>query len=198
MPECRLPIPPDVRSRFEAFCANRTEERIFTHPIGHHSRKTGFCPCEGTLHKALRYYLRAGLLLWLLRGPFSGLKVWYLRRLGARIGRNVYIAADTWIDPLLPQLLTIEDNVTFGVGVRIGLHEFRQHEFRAGKVIIRRGALIGGCSLVGCGVEIGENATIAPAAAVYRDVPAGGTAYGNPMRLLKTESRIPAEAAADE
>lgn len=196
MPECRPQIPADVWAGFDAFCRNQTEDRLFAHPIGHHSQQTGFCPCEGPLRKALGYYVRAGLLLWVLRGPFNGLKVWYLRRLGARIGRNVYIAADTWIDPLFPQLLTIEDDVTFGVGVKVALHEFRMTEFRAGKVIIRKGALIGGFSLIGCGVEIGQNATVGPGAAVYRDVPPGSTAYGNPMRLLAKDPQL--EPTANE
>jgi len=81
--------------------------------------------------------------------------------MGARIGKNVHIAANVWIDPLYTKLLTIEDNVFIGLSAKIMLHEFRIDTFRVGKVILRKGAFIGGFALIGCGVEIGEGATVA-------------------------------------
>ncbi len=111
-------------------------------------------------------------------------KLALLRWCGAKVGRNVFISTDVWIDPAFPQLLTIEDEVMVGVGVKIALHEFRPNEFRAGRVVIRKGAVIGGFALIGHGVEIGEGAVVAGGAAVGRDVPPGKLAIGNPARIM--------------
>jgi maltose O-acetyltransferase len=66
-------------------------------------------------------------------------------------------------------------------------------EFRAGKVIIRRRAVIGGFSLIAPGVEIGEGAEVAGAAVVAVDVPADTIATGNPAFIWK-RNRKNAEA----
>ena len=71
-----------------------------------------------------------------------------------------------------------------GVGVKIALHEFRPREFRAGRVIIRKGAVVGGFALIGHGVEIGEGAVVAGGAVVGRDVPPSKLAIGNPARIM--------------
>ena len=96
-------------------------------------------------------------------------------------------------------LLTIEDGVFIGAFARITLHEYRVDEFRAGRVLIRKGAFIGGSALIGCGIEIGEGATVAAGAGVGRDVPPGATAIGNPARIvLKQESQRAEEEKGTE
>ena len=174
-----------TKHRLALFLAGETEERIFKHPTAHPSRPTGLCHCDQGLFATIRVYLRAILLQLALQLPFNNLKVWLLRTMGARIGNNVYISACAWIDPLYPQLLTIEDEVFIGSKARIMTHEFRIDEFRAGKVFIRRGAFIGGFSLIACGIEIGQRAVVAGGAVVGSDVPAGATAIGNPARIVK-------------
>jgi len=181
-----IPVPPpnDGLARFRAFLAGETSERIFTHPTGHPSQPTGFCPCDRSLAPRLWFYLKATALVLALKSPFNSLKIRLLRRLGACIGRNVYISVDAWIDPTFPQLLTIEDSVLIGVGVRLFLHEFRRDRFQAGRVIIRKGVIIGGFAIIGDGVEIGEGAVVAAGAVVGRDVPPGMMAIGNPARMF--------------
>ena len=78
------------------------------------------------------FYFKAALLLTALKLPFNALKVALLRWFGARVGRNVFISTDVWIDPTFPELLTIEDEVMVGVGVKIFLHEFDRDHFVAG------------------------------------------------------------------
>lgn len=177
----------EARRRLACFLSGETSERLFRHPTGHPARGTGFCYCDRSLLAAVGICLRGGLLELVLRLPFNRPKLWLLRRLGAEIGEHVYISAGAWIDPVYPQLLTIEDEVVVGVGARVFTHEFRRDEFVAGRVTFRRGAIIGAHSLIGCGVEIGEDATVAPAAAVARDVPARCTALGNPARIVRQQ-----------
>ncbi len=170
---------------FRQFLAGKATERVFSWPIYHpSSRPIGFCPCDRALPVKLWFYFKATLLLTALKLPFNSPKVALLRWLGARVGRNVFISTDVWIDPAFPELLTIEDNVMVGVGAKIALHQFDPGHFTAGRVVIRKGAVIGGFAIVGHGVEIGEGAVVAAGAVVGRDVPAGKTAIGNPARVV--------------
>jgi hypothetical protein len=172
------------RQAFHRFLAEETGARTFSAPTCHPSQPTGFCPCDGPLLAQLRFYAKAWLLLTALKLAWNVPKLKLLRWCGARVGRNVFISTDVWIDPTFPQLLTIEDDVMIGVGVKIALHEFGPRQFRAGRVAIRKGAVIGGFSLIGHGVEIGEGAVVAGGAVLGRDVPPGKLAIGNPARIM--------------
>ena len=174
----------EARDRFRQFRRAETPDRVFTHPIRHPSFPTGFCFCEGSVLGILLFSLKAVLLRLVLALPFNAPKVWFLRRLGAKVGKNVSISAGVYVDPNYPELLTIEDEVCIGIEARIMTHEFRIDEFRAGRVILRRGSLIGGFSVIACGVEVGERATVAGGAVVARDVPPGATAIGNLARIV--------------
>jgi acetyltransferase-like isoleucine patch superfamily enzyme len=175
----------EARERLRRFRRGETEELIFRHPTGHPATPTGFCFCDRGPVRMLFFCVKAALLDLVLKLPWNGPKLRLLRRLGARIGDNVYISARAWIDPMFPDLLTIEDNVFIGMEARILMHEFRIDEFRAGKVILRRGCMVGAFALIGCGTEIGEGATVGAAACVKRAIPAGATAIGNPVRVLR-------------
>ncbi len=182
------PVAPKDREEFRRFLAGRTDARVFVAATGHPSQPTGFCPCDSALFTQLWFYLKAWVLLTVLKQAWNAPKLRLLRWQGAHIGRNVFISTDAWIDPAFPQLLTIEDDVMLGVGVKIALHEFGPSQFRAGRVVIRKGAVIGGFALVGHGVEIGLGAVVAGGAAVGRDVPAGKLAIGNPARIMPLPS----------
>ena len=194
-------IPPghheQCRKNFHRFLAGESGERVFAAPTCHPSQPTGFCPCDGPLPARLWFYAKAWLLLTVLKLAWNGPKLKLLRHCGARVGHNVFISTDVWIDPTFPQLLTIEDDVMIGVGVKIALHEFRPREFRAGRVTIREGAVIGGFALIGHGVEIGEGAVVAGGAAVGRDVPAHRLAIGNPARIMPLETPVSLPAKSE-
>jgi acetyltransferase-like isoleucine patch superfamily enzyme len=173
-----------ARKQLQEFLTGRTHEMLWTCPTQHPATPTGFCYCDNSFLSTLRLTIRGWLLETVLRLPFNEPKIFLLRRMGAKIGENVYLSASVWIDPLYPQLLTIEDCVFVGMFAKITTHEFRINEFRAGKVLIRRGAFIGGGALIGCGVEIGEDATVAAGCVLGKNVPPGATAIGNPARMV--------------
>lgn len=180
--------PPDLSEayrRLREFRRGRTDKRVFTWATCHPSEPTGFCYCEGSAWRAMRFYAKALLLSLVFKVPWNGLKIWMLRRLGARVGRRVYFSPGVWIDPTFPELVTIEDGVFLGMGAKLFTHEFRIDEFRAGKVILRRGAFIGGFAVIPCGVEIGEGAVVAACSVADRDVPPGSTLISAPGRIVK-------------
>ncbi len=181
-------------ARLRRFLAGTTDDRLFVYPTEHPARPTAFCYCNHSPWHTLKVWFRGALFALVFRLPFSSLKVYALRACGARIGSPVYISESVWIDPVFPHLLTIEDEVLIGAGARIVFHEFRRDEFRAGKVILRHGSLIGGWALLGCGIEIGQDAVVAPEAVVGRDVPTGYMAVGNPARILPIQKGTSAHA----
>jgi len=176
----------EAQKRFARFRAGETPERVFTYPISHPADASGFCFCEGSVFSIVLFSLKAAVLRLALGLPFNAPKIWLLRRFGAKVGRQVFISPGAHIDPSYPDLLTFEDRVFIGLEAKIMTHEYRINEFRAGRTILRKGAVIGGFSIIACGVEVGELATVAGGAVVARDVPPGSTAIGNPARIVKT------------
>lgn len=181
----RVPTPGEVTQRLAEFRAGRSSDRYFSCPIRPASLTDGLCYCHAPLYRAIPFYLRSWLLLVLLKLAFNGPKVWLLRRCGARIGRDVHIATDVWIDPLFVDLLEVGDEATVGVGAKIAFHVCTTEEFKVGRVKIGPRAVIGGFALVGPGIEIGEQAMVAAGAVVFRNVPPGATAIGNPARIVR-------------
>lgn len=194
MPETTTsPAPTDLTDayrRLREFRQGKSSERVFTHPTCHPALPTGFCFCEESLGRAVLFYAKALLLAAVFKLPLNWLKVWTLRRLGAHVGNQVYFSAGVWIDPMFPELLTIEDCVFFGMDAKILTHEFGIDQFRAGKVLIRQGAFIGGFATIRCGVEIGRRATVAACSVAYRDVPPGATLISAPPMIVKNREAL--------
>ncbi|MBI5534879.1 MAG: acyltransferase [Deltaproteobacteria bacterium] len=177
-PQALVPTAADL----ERFVRNPGTQRVIVCPIESASRKNPYCKCHAPLLPRLWYYLKASLVEPILKQPFNLPKIWLLRAYGAKIGKNVYISVRVWIDPSHLSLLTIEDDVLVGVEARIMMHEYRIREFRAGTVRLGKGCLIGGFSVIGPGVDVGEGATVAAGSVVGKDVAAGVTVAGNPAR----------------
>ena len=169
-----------ARDKLACFLHASNRDTVFIHPIDHPAIDNTFCPCNQSFFRALKFYLKAGILKFIFYQPYNSIKVWFLRRCGASIGKNVYFSDGVWIDPNHTHLLTIEDDVLLGLKAHLFFHEYRLNEYRAGRITIRKGSLVGGLSVIGPGVEIGESATVSAMAAVCRDVPSGMIAVGNP------------------
>ena len=176
----------EVARELADFRAGCSSERLFSCPIRPAALIDGLCYCHASLPRALIFYARSWLLLFLLRLPFNRPKLWILRRCGAKIGRDVQIATDVWIDPLFVDFVEIGDEALIGVGAKIALHMCTTEHFKVGRVKIGRRAVVGGFSLLLPGIEIGENAMVAGGAVVGHDVPPGATAIGNPARIQRS------------
>jgi len=135
----------------------------------------------------LRFHLRYAAMRAIGTLPYSPLKVWLYRRMGVRIGEGVYIAPGVFLDAFYPQLIQIEDGAFLGIGCRILTHEFTASFFRAGRVRLGQGAVIGAWSIVRSGVTIGARATTGLGSVVVSDVPDGATVGGIPARPIRSK-----------
>ena len=106
---------------------------------------------------------------------------WYLRALGARIGRNVTI--DT-LSLGAPELLTVEDGASIGAFVNIENARVAGGELIIGPVRLGREAVVDSYSVLEDHTELGEHAHLGGQSALGagRRIPAGETWEGAPAR----------------
>jgi acetyltransferase-like isoleucine patch superfamily enzyme len=127
-----------------------------------------------------------GLLFSVVKNIGGGeFKNMVYRAFGMKIGKDVFIAADVFIDDMLPELITIEDGVILGLRSTILTHEFTIKHGRFGRVRIGKQAIIGAGATVRCGVTIGEKALVAMDSLVNKDVPPQEEIGGVPEHEIK-------------
>ncbi|MFI7275473.1 Pls/PosA family non-ribosomal peptide synthetase [Streptomyces sp. NPDC049879] len=118
---------------------------------------------------------------WLVR-PALGtpLLTWWLRGLGARIGRRVWCETH-WLPE--PDLVRIRDGAVVGRGCVVQTHLFHDRVMRLDTVDIGPGAVLGPHTIALPGSRIGGNTTVGPASLVMaaEHLPDGARWQGNPV-----------------
>ncbi len=106
--------------------------------------------------------------------------VWWLRGMGARIGRGVWCQS-YWLPE--PDLVSLGDGATVGPGCVVQTHLFHDRVMSLGPVTLRAGATLGPHGIVLPAAELGAGSTVGPASLVLRGerVPAGTRWVGNPI-----------------
>lgn len=107
---------------------------------------------------------------------------------GAKIGKNCLIGQWTIFDPILPDLITLEEDCGIGIGCTVLTHSyigFGKMTFVFGPVKICRHARVGAYCVILPGVTIGEGALVAAGSVVAEDVPPYAFAAGAPARIRK-------------
>jgi UDP-2-acetamido-3-amino-2,3-dideoxy-glucuronate N-acetyltransferase len=150
-------------------------------------------------------------------GP--GTRIWAFVHVlrGAIIGADCNICDFTYVDEdvvigdrvtLKGQMavidgMRIEDDVFIGPNATFVNDRFprsRRQSWQCEKMVIERGASIGGGATFLPGVSVGEGAMVGAGAVVTKDVPAFTVVVGNPARVVRavTEAeRIPDRASSD-
>ena len=164
----------DIRSVFDRDPAARSMWEVLTCYPGMHAV---------WMHRAA-HWLWGHRLRWLARFTshlarfFTGIEI----HPGATIGRRVFI--DHGMGVVIGETALIGDDVTLYHGVTLGgtsWNKGKRHPTLEDGVVVGAGAMILGPITIGAGAKVGSNAV------VVKEVPAGGTAVGNPARLVLRE-----------
>lgn len=132
-----------------------------------------------------------GLLSRFVNTLYAKKKKAYLDKLvknGLRLGDNVDIVADFFLDPSHCYLISIGDNTTFAPNVRLIAHDasIKKHlgYSKMGKIDIGRNCFLGDSVIVLPNVRIGDNSIIGAGSVVTKDIPERSIAAGNPAKVL--------------
>lgn len=119
--------------------------------------------------------------------PFSGWKIFWYRKAGVSIGKDVFISPGVIIDFLLPQLITLEDEVVLGLDAIVVGHIYTPDRIVVGRAQVRRRGLVGGRGILAVN-EIGEEGVLGAASWPILPIPPGHIAIGVPATLRKRKS----------
>ncbi len=120
---------------------------------------------------------------------------WFVRAMGAKVGRGVHINSTAIYDF---NLLTLEDRVVVGGRAQVTCHFVEGGLLKISPVVFREGATIGTGSIVSPGVHVGKSGQIGALsfATKHTRVPAHTAFGGVPARFLKQfepGARLPEE-----
>jgi maltose O-acetyltransferase len=109
---------------------------------------------------------------------------------GLKLGKNVHLERDVYIDHQFCWLISIGDDCIISSGVKILAHD-SSHYWHSGtskvdKVTIGCRTFVGANAIILPGVKIGSNAIIGAGSVVTKDVPDSSVVAGNPARLIST------------
>jgi maltose O-acetyltransferase len=113
-----------------------------------------------------------------------------LERAGLQLGRNVFVAGGTHLDPDFCWLIRIGDETVISLGVMVLAHDASTRRLigytRVAPVTIGSRVFVGARAIILPGVTIGDDAIVGAGSVVREDVPAGVVVAGNPARQLAT------------
>ncbi|MGV9561454.1 Pls/PosA family non-ribosomal peptide synthetase [Streptomyces sp. NPDC003480] len=120
--------------------------------------------------------------------PGTLLMTLWLRALGARIGRGVWVES-YWLPET--DLVTLEDGATVNRGCVLQTHLFHDRILRTDTVILRAGATLGPGGIVLPGSTVGARTTLGPASLVMaaESVPDDTRWLGNPIEAWRPRKR---------
>ncbi len=102
---------------------------------------------------------------------------------------KTFIGANVWFDTDYPYNITIEEHVTLTLGSKIFTHyvffKNNSHNYKIGKVLIKKHAWIGANTIICQPVTIGENAVVGAGSVVTKNIPDNQVWAGNPARFIK-------------
>lgn len=128
---------------------------------------------------------RNGIVIMIARHvPSLAFKRWLYRWIGMQVGAHVSFAWHVTPDLFFPELIYVGDNTIIGYNTTILAHEYLLQEWRTGPVRIGANVTIGANCTILPGVIIGDGAVVSAMSLVNKDVPAGATVGGVPIRPL--------------
>jgi len=132
--------------------------------------------------KLIRKWLNGAIIPFI---PLNCLRVFLYRRLGFKIGRNVFIGMRCYMDDMHPSRTVIEDNATVSYSVVFAAHG-PGISLEAPNIILRQGAYIGTRATILGGADVGRWAMIGAASLVNKAIPPFTVACGVPAKVTRT------------
>lgn len=140
----------------------------------------------------------ANMMDWAILEPFNPRKnrSRLLRKLGCKVGKNVFVGDYVRIDLNHADMITIDDHAHIASGVRLLCHQRNLNDYCVGDdyaklgyiikpIHLCKGSLVGMDSFIMPGVTIGEGAIVGAGSLVTKDVPAWTVATGRPAKVVK-------------
>ncbi len=131
--------------------------------------------------------------------PFLHRKVrpWALRRMGCKVGKNVFVGDNVSIDIRNPESIEIDDHAHITGHTILLCHkrdlkqycegdDYANFPYKIGKIHLCKGCSTGTGTLIMPGVTIGEGAIVGAGSLVTKDIPAWTIATGRPAKVVKT------------
>lgn len=135
---------------------------------------------------------------WAILEPFNPRKLRpaLLRKMGCKVGENVFVGDNVRIDLSHADMITIDDHAHIASGVRLLCHQRNMSNYCVGDdyaklgyiikpIHLCKGSLVGMESFVMPGVTVGEGAIVGAGSLVTKDVPAWTVAMGRPAKVVK-------------
>lgn len=143
------------------------------------------------------FLLKYGMNSWLLSPLLPRkLRPSILRKIGCKVGKNVFIGDNVKVDAGHSDLITLEDHVHVAGGCRLLCHQrdlsnycigddYAKLGYKLAPIHLKKGCLIGMESFVFPGVTVGEGAIVGAGSLVTHDIPAWTIATGRPAKVVK-------------
>lgn len=162
----------------------------------------------GSKIKELLWIVCSALFFQHSLAGFNGLKLWLLRRFGARVGQrvlfkpkvhikfpwklvlgnDVWIGEDVWIDNL--DQVIIADNVCISQGAMFlcGNHNYKRSSFdlMVSPIVLEEGVWIGAKAIVCPGVSCRSHSMLSVGSVAVKDMEPYTIYQGNPAQAIKT------------
>lgn len=146
--------------------------------------------------------LLSNMMDWAILEPINPRKLrpYFLKCLGAKVGRGVFVGDHVYIDLNHANMILVEDHVHIASGCRLLCHQrdlrdyrvgddYAKLGYRLGEIHLCKGCLIGMESFVMPGVTVGEGAIVGAGSLVTKDVPAWSIVAGRPAAVVKYISK---------
>lgn len=148
---------------------------------------------------AIYYHaLLQSMMDWVIFAPIAARKVrpFLLRRMGAKVGKGVFIGDHVVFDLNHSDMITLDDYAHITGGCRLLCHQRDLSNYRKGDnaalcgykiapIHVGKGVMVGMATFITPGVTIGEGAIIGGGSVVTKDIPAWSIASGRPCKVYK-------------
>ena len=135
---------------------------------------------------------------WVILEPFNPRKnrPRILRKLGCKVGKDVFVGDYVRVDLNHADMITIDDHAHIASGTRLLCHQRNMSDYCVGDdyaklgyiikpIHLCKGCLVGMDSFIMPGVTIGEGAIVGASSLVTKDIPAWTIATGRPAKVVK-------------